>query len=83
MLMLRHPNPLLRPAHTQQLLRAAARTLTVSRKAIKAPGSDPLDVWKKECVARKLCDEDGGRVPGSHWTVCIAIATDHAIKVRN
>jgi hypothetical protein len=81
MLTVLHPNPLLRPAHTQQLLRLAARSLTVSRKAIKAPGSDPLDVWKKECVARKICDQDGGRLPGSHWTVCIAIAADVASKV--
>jgi hypothetical protein len=49
---------------------------------IKSPGSDPLEVWKKECIARNLCDEDGGRLPGSHWTVCIAIAAETPSKVR-
>jgi hypothetical protein len=71
-LLLRHVQP--------KLLRGTVRSLAVSR--IKSPGSDPLEVWKKECIARNICDEDGGRLPGSHWTVCIAIATETSSKVR-
>ena len=43
------------------------------------PGSDPLDILRKECVARQLCDEQGFRLPGVHW-VC-AIATMSAKEV--
>ena len=34
-------------------------------------------------VARQLCDKDGGRLPGAHWTFSIAIAHDDVNRVRS
>jgi hypothetical protein len=51
----------------------AVRNLTSKNKA---PGSDPLDVLKKECLARSLCDQQGCRLPGVHWVFSIAAAPD-------
>ena len=48
----------------------------------KAPGSDPLLVLQKESLARSLCDETGGRLPGTHWVACISIARTLPDKVR-
>lgn len=42
----------------------------------KPPGTDPLDLLKKECLARNLCDNEGGRLPGSHWVFVTSIAND-------
>jgi hypothetical protein len=47
----------------------------------RAPGSDPLDVIRKECLARNLCDETGYRRPGVHWVFSVAIAPDDLSKV--
>ena len=47
----------------------------------RKPGSDPLDVIRKECMARNLCDEHGYRRPGVHWVISIAISPDDVSKV--
>jgi hypothetical protein len=44
----------------------------------KPPGGDPLDLIRKECVARNLCDEYGYRRPGVHWVFSVAITPDDA-----
>ena len=62
-------------APTSLLVGASFTTLSHKHKA---PGSDPLQVLQKECLARNLCDPDGGRLPGSHWVFCIAIAHTQA-----
>ena len=54
---------------------------TASRAFATAPGSDPLDVIRKECIARKLCDEDGYRRPGVHWIFSVAISPEDPSKV--
>jgi len=67
-------------AHSRQ---TGVRRLASTSKS-KPPGSDPLDVLKKECVSRNLCDKDGGRLPGSHWVVIVSTANDSAPgKVRD
>lgn len=40
----------------------------------RPPGSDPLDTLRKECMARNLCDEEGSRLPGTHWVLSLAIS---------
>ena len=47
----------------------------------KPPGRDPLDVIRKECLARNLCDEHGYRRPGVHWVFSIAITPDDISQV--
>ena len=47
----------------------ATRTLVV-----KPPGPDPLEVLRKECVHRKLCDTMGYRQPGVHWAFSVAMS---------
>lgn len=42
----------------------------------KSPGLDPLELIRKECLARNLCDEHGYRRPGVHWVFSIAITPD-------
>jgi hypothetical protein len=41
---------------------------------VKSPGPDPLEVLRKECVNRKLCDRMGYRQPGVHWAFSVAMA---------
>lgn len=49
----------------------------------KPPGLDPLEVLKTECMARNLCDGDGGRLPGAHWVFVVSTADRSAPeKVR-
>ena len=47
----------------------------------KPPGMDPLEVIRKECLARNLCDEHGYRRPGVHWVFSIAITPDDITQV--
>jgi hypothetical protein len=49
----------------------------------KAPGSNPLDVIRKECLARNLCDEYGYRRPGVHWVFSVAITPEDPSQVRS
>ena len=52
----------------------------VSRATI---GSDPLDVLRKECAARKKCDEEGRRLKTTdHWALSIAMASSEKNVVR-
>jgi hypothetical protein len=45
--------------------------------------SDPLDVLRKECAARKRCDDEGLRLKTTeHWALSIAIASSDAKLVR-
>ena len=47
----------------------------------KPPGLDPLEVIRKECLARNLCDEHGYRRPGVHWVFSVAITPDDITQV--
>ena len=46
-------------------------------------GPDPLEVLRKECTARKKCDEEGRRLKTTdHWTLSVAIASTDTKVVR-
>jgi hypothetical protein len=49
--------------------------------ATKAPGSNPLEVIRKECINRHLCDEHGYRRPGVHWVFSLAVTPDDISQV--
>jgi len=53
---------------------AVAKGIQARTLVSKPPGSDPLEVLRKESVNRKLCDVGGYRLPGVHWVVSVAIA---------
>jgi hypothetical protein len=83
---------MLRHSVTSLAPRVLPRVLEVTRPAIllavrnltsrsKAPGSDPLDILKKECIGRNLCDEEGYRLPGKHWVISVAVAPEDRTKV--
>ena len=40
----------------------------------KSPGANPLELLAKESIGRHLCDHDGYRLPGTHWTMALAAA---------
>jgi hypothetical protein len=54
----------------------STKTISVQKRSFtsKAPGHNPLDVLRKESMARNLCDEDGSRLPGVHWVLALAMA---------
>jgi hypothetical protein len=56
---------------------------TMAAAASRGLGSDPLDVLRKECLARQLCDEEGCRLPGVHWVLNVAIAPTDPTKAPN
>ncbi len=46
-------------------------------------GPDPLDVLRKECTARKKCDEEGRRLKTTeHWALSGAVASTDTKVVR-
>ena len=47
----------------------------------RPPGSNPLDVIRKECNTRLLCDEHGFRRPGVHWVFSLAVTPDDISQV--
>lgn len=47
----------------------------------KPPPGNPLDMIRKECAARKLCDEHGLRRPGVHWVFSLAVTPDDVNEV--
>jgi hypothetical protein len=47
----------------------------------KLPGPDPLEIIRKESLARNLCDEDGFRRPGVHWVISLAVSPDDIYHV--
>jgi len=63
--------PRLRNATT---ITPAAKLIVVRTLVTKAPGADPLEVFRKDCLGRKFCDEDGYRQPGVHWVFAFATA---------
>ena len=40
----------------------------------KSPGANPLELLAKESANRNLCDFEGYREPGTHWTMALAAA---------
>lgn len=51
--------------------------------ASKPPGSNPLHLLRKECMARYLCDEEGSRLPGVHWVFSLSVTPTDLTKVRS
>jgi hypothetical protein len=45
------------------------------------PGTNPLDMIRKECSNRHLCDEHGVRRPGVHWVFSLAVTPDDINEV--
>lgn len=82
---------MLRQSFTSLAPRVLPRVLEATRPAIllavrnlasfKAPGSNPLDILKKECIDRRLCDEEGCRLPRVHWVFSVAVAPEDRTKV--
>jgi len=40
-----------------------------------APGDDPLDQMRHDCIRHKLCDEAGFRKKDVHWTFSLAVGS--------
>lgn len=51
--------------------------------ATRSPGNDPLNVIRKECEGRHLCDEHGYRRPGVHWVFSLAVTPNDVTMVRS
>ena len=49
------------------------RILLARTLVSKAPGNDPLDVFRKDSLQRKHCDSHGYRQPGVHWVMALAM----------
>ena len=47
----------------------------------KSPGGNPLELLARESERRHLCDHDGYRAPGSHWTMALAAAGETTCHV--
>jgi hypothetical protein len=60
----------------RSILATATRTF-----GTKPPGADPLELIRKECLVRNLCDEHGYRRPGVHWVFSVAVTPDDPNKV--
>ena len=58
-------------------------SLLVRSMGTKPPGYNPLDLIRKESLARNLCDEHGYRRPGVHWVFTIAITPDDITQVHS
>jgi len=59
------------------------RTTAVRSMVTKPPGSNPLEVIRKECSNRHLCDEHGYRRPGVHWVFSLAVTPDDITQPPN
>jgi hypothetical protein len=68
---------------TSSIMRAAMRPTLATRAFATAPGVDPLDYLRETSVKRNLCDESGYRLPGVHWTMSVAFASDDPMQVCN
>lgn len=62
-----------RPSMVRTLLKSTT-TIQVRTHVVKTPGPDPLEVLRKECVHRQLCDPRGYRKPGVHWVFSVALS---------
>ena len=64
---------------------ATSSNVVVHRRNLGARatiGSDPLDVLRKECAARKRCDDKGQRLKTTeHWALSIAMASSDTTRV--
>jgi len=58
-------------------------TIVMRSFATKPPGSDPLSIMRKECLARNLCDSHGSRRDGVHWVFSVAISPDDLSQPPN
>lgn len=52
----------------------AVVSLATRALSAKSPGADPLELLAKESERRHLCDHQGYREPGTHWTMALAAA---------
>eukprot|EP00563_Minutocellus_polymorphus_P017397 CAMPEP_0197716650 /NCGR_PEP_ID=MMETSP1434-20131217/1463_1 /TAXON_ID=265543 /ORGANISM="Minutocellus polymorphus, Strain CCMP3303" /LENGTH=270 /DNA_ID=CAMNT_0043301041 /DNA_START=52 /DNA_END=864 /DNA_ORIENTATION=+ len=80
----RAANQVLRGFSKQTAAGTVASNATRALSA-KSPGANPLELLAKESERRHLCDHDGYRTPGSHWTMALAAAgetTCHAPNLR-
>lgn len=50
---------------------------------LSAPGPDPLGVLREACLNRSQCDENGFRVPGTHWVFSVAVSSGDATVPPN
>lgn len=55
-------------------LPSVSRIIITRSLVSRAPGSDPLDLLRHECMSRQLCDQNGNRLPGVHWVCAIAVS---------
>lgn len=69
----RPPYPRVTPATAAATLRAFAT----------APCADPLEFLLKTSLKRNLCDASGYRLPGVHWTLSVAFASDDPMQPPN
>lgn len=51
---------------------SAAVSLATRALSAKSPGPNPLELLAKESERRHLCDHEGYREPGTHWTMALA-----------
>lgn len=63
------------------LVALSASSTTQVRCFAKLPGPDPLEILRKESLARNLCDEEGFRRPGVHWVISLAVSPDDIYHV--
>ena len=57
------------------------KTTALRSLGTKPPPGNPLDMIRKECANRKLCDEHGLRRPGVHWVFSLAVTPDDVNEV--
>ena len=61
--------------NNNHITKAVLQQFIVTRTLVdKAPGVDPLEVLRRDCLARKLCDEGGYRNAGVHWVFAVAMS---------
>ena len=53
---------------------SAVVSLATRALSAKSPGPNPLELLAKESERRHLCDHEGFREPGTHWTMALAAA---------
>jgi hypothetical protein len=62
---------------------ATCRRAMASKPLHPPVGSDPLDIFRKECSARKRCDDSGRRLPDAlHWAFSLAFGSSRSNMVR-
>jgi hypothetical protein len=62
--------------HVGTLWNDAGHVTSKRSMATKSPGSDPLDVLRKECASRNKCDAEGFRLGTTlHWTFSFSIGS--------